>query len=308
MSLVALVYQNTGEDWPAVPLTISNARSTKSGNMPRIRPWLIDAERPTPSSRRARPRFGKAPEQSGATQSGSLLNRIMSNADPAQNESPALSSSGLTDRYDSLPMVNFEVVDVQAIPSTKDKDTISKVYVYATLFDWKMDYVAVPGQAQDVFKRARVKNTSDQTLLPATLMIFNDNEFIGKGELKMIPPGETFSFQAGVEDNMHLDRKMLEQIATGPLGSNLRRTEFTYRISLENDTDQDAIIALYDRLPIARNKQIKVFIKAIIPEPNDQTESNIYMWKVFLSPGQRQDIRLAFVLEHPRDMKLISLK
>lgn len=310
MSLVAMVYQNTGEDWPAVPLTISNARLSKSGNMPRIRPWLIDAERPpTPPRNGIRRRFSTGPDNSAAdnSQGGSFFNRIMANTDFAQ-QSPALSPSGLTDRYDSLPKVNFEVAEVQAIPSSADKDDMTKVSVSTLLFAAKVDFVAVPGQAHDIYKRARVKNTTDYTLLPGTLMIFNNSEFVGKGEMKAIAPGETFSFQAGVEDRITLDRKMLEQIATGPLGSTLRRTEFTYRISLVNESDEDAIIALYERLPIARNKQIKVFIKTFMPEPNDQTDSNIYMWKVFLGAGERQDIHLAFVLEHPRDMKLISLK
>lgn len=310
MTLVALIHQHTGEDWPPVPLTISNARLSQNGDMPRIRPWLIDGELPaSPSPRRNfRSRFGGKSDDSkqGAAKSGSILRRVLSNADASKNS--ASESSGISDPYDSLPMVTFEVPEVQAIPTAKEDDQFAKAHVLTFNFDVEMDHVAVPGQAHDVYKRARVRNTSTQTLLPGTLMIFNKSEFVGKAELKITPPDETFSFQAGVDHEIKLDRKMVEQIATGPLSGNLRRTEFTYRISLVNEGDTSATIALYDHLPIARNKQIKVFIKTILPQPKDQTESNIYMWRVFLAPKQRQDIRLVFVLEHPRDMKLISLK
>lgn len=306
ISFMGQIQQHTGEDWPAVPLTLSTSRPVQNANMPKIRPWVIDAEEPEPprllrrsnedSNAQRRPFGAFRPAQPPPPPSPprSLFGRLEV---PSHNESDA------TDLDDIAPTLTFEVQHLIAIPSD---NTPRKADIATLSMTGEIDCIAIPSQAEIAYLCAKIKNTTERTLLQGTALIFYDTQYIGKTEMKTLPPKDSVTVQIGGQEHIRVQRQLHEHSVNKAVDDYMRRTEFIYRISITNDGHDAVSLTVYDHIPITRNKHIKVMMRAVSPQPLEQTDMNIFRWRLELEPGQRQEIALGFAVEHPRDMKIVN--
>lgn len=305
ISFMGQVQQHTGEDWPAVPLTLSTSRPVQNASMPKLRPWVIDAEDPEPprrrfssddnSQRRPFSPFGRPSSSPPPTPppSRSILARL---------EPPSQSDDGI-DLDDIAPTVTFEVLHPIAIPSD---NTPRKADIDTLCLPNEIDCIAIPSQAEIAYLCAKIRNTTERTLLQGTALIFYNAQYIGKTEIKMLPPKDSVTVQIGGQEHIRVQRQLHEHSVNKSLDEYMRRTEFIYRISVTNEGRETVSLTVFDHIPITRNKNIKVMVRAVAPQPMDQSDMNIFRWKVDLEAGQRQEIVLGFAVEHPRDMKIVN--
>jgi hypothetical protein len=62
-----------------------------------------------------------------------------------------------------------------------------------------------------------------------------------------------------------------------------------------------------DRIPVARDEQIKVKLDSADPKPAEHSELNQLEWALTLDKGAKRVIRFEFSVEHPRQMDVIGL-
>lgn len=332
VSFMANIRQRTGENWPEVPVVLSTARPIQNANLPRIRPWMIDAEDSSPPAPllQRRPTFGgrllgsqnqnednnprrspfsrpalpPAPPPPPAPSSRpSLLNRVQPPPPPAPPERAFNLEMEPGELAGAAPAVTFVIDQPLAVPSD---NSVRKAFITTLSLEGELDYIAIPSQAEEAFLCARIKNTSDVTLLPGHALIFFGSQYVGKTDVKAVAPGETLSVQVGERERIRVRRQLTEHAATKPSAENFSRTEFIYRITLANETVEPIGLTVLDHLPFSRNKNIKVLVRAVSPQPVEQTELNIFRWRIELLPGERQEIVLGFAVEHPKDMKIVS--
>jgi hypothetical protein len=87
--------------------------------------------------------------------------------------------------------------------------------------------------------------------------------------------------------------------------------QFDYQIRITNNRKKDIEIDVFDQLPIAQDKEISV--KAITPSFKDEKtgatlddESKI-KWQIKLSPGEKRELPLSFIVECPAGQRLSGL-
>lgn len=330
MTFMAHIRQQTGENWPEVPLILSTARPTLNTNPPKIRPWMIDVEKPAavPSLLQRLP-FGRPPTPTN-DESNSRRSPFgrpptpSSSPSPFQSQPPSLgnrptifgrrqgSPVTATDKTtppdsneikSSMPVMVFTPDQLVAIPCD---NSVRKIFISSIALQCELDYITIPSQNEEAYLCARIKNTSDEPLLAGQALIFYGSQYVGKTDIKTTAPGESFTIQAGEQEAIRVRRQLIEHATVKAPAQNVSRTEFIYRITLTNEMDAPTSITVYDHLPITRNENIKVFVRAISPQPLDRTDSNIFTWKIALEPNERQEIVLGFALEHPKDMKIVS--
>lgn len=306
ISFMGQIQQQTGEDWPAVPLTLSTSRPVQNASMPKLRPWVIDAEDPEPprrrfsgddnSQRRPFSSFGRpspTPPPPTPQPSRSIFGRL---------ETPT-TNDDFSDLDDVAPTVTFEVLHPIAIPSD---NAPRKADIDTLRLPSEIDCIAIPSQAEIAYLCTKIKNTTERTLLQGTALVFYDAQYIGKTEIKMLPPKDSVTVQIGGQEHIRVQRQLHEHSVNKSLDEYTRRTEFIYRITVTNEGREAVSLTVFDHIPITRNKNIKVMVRAVAPQPMDQSDMNIFRWKVDLEAGQRQEIVLGFAVEHPRDMKIVN--
>ena len=91
------------------------------------------------------------------------------------------------------------------------------------------------------------------------------------------------------------------------LQNDLRRSTYTYFITVHNYAAAPRKIVIYDHLPVPQHERIKVKILQIQPQPTEHTKLEILTWKFTLPADGEQKIEYRFVDQHPQGLKVIGL-
>lgn len=325
ISFLAEIQQSTGEDWLDIPISLSTARPNQDADLPRIRPWVIDAA-PPPASGSLLRRIGSPPTNNNSSGSrfGGFSSRRsspppsppspprnpFSRSETAANESRPLSVPVQFDQEPAqisgaIPTVTYHVPQTMSLGSG---DTPTKAFISNFQLEGHLDMMAIPEQNETAFLCARLKNTTEQMILAGSALIFFGTHYVGKIDLEAIAPRRTFMVQLGEQPQVRVQRQLDKHSSSPGPTDEKRRTEFIYRITVFNDGDTPISLAVYDHIPLARHKDITVLLRAVVPQPSSphNPDTNIFEWRLNIEPRSQQSITLGFALDHPHDMKIVS--
>jgi uncharacterized protein (TIGR02231 family) len=294
LTYLAEVTQSSGEDWSNVELLLSTARVAESNEIPELDPWYVDVLRPT-----------FAPARVAAVRSAGVPlpppDAMMMQAMPAPVPAAEMMEATIES---SGAAVTYRIARPFSAPSDNSphKTTITILDLAAQL-----DYIAAPKLAEQVYLRAKIKNTSEFVLLPGSANIFHGADFVGATELERVASNEEFEAQMGVDDRIKVERELTERTVDKTLIGNTRRIFLGYKIALTNLLATPAKIAVLDQLPVARAEDIKVKMRDASPKPNDQSDLNVLKWELELKPQEKREVTFSFSVEHPREMTLTGL-
>ena len=158
------------------------------------------------------------------------------------------------------------------------------------------------------YRRAEVKNTSEYTLLPGAVQLFEGDEYLGATRLDFVAPGQTFELALGADERLRVARKLAARdVDKAFILGDRRRIRYAYTIELENLRDAAQVIVVRDQIPVARDEQIKVKLEQADPKPTEQTELNLLDWKLTLDRGAKRTLRYEYSVEHPRAMDIVGI-
>ncbi len=299
VTYLANVRQQTGEDWPAVALSLSTARPAVSTTIPELTPWYVDVYRPPiMSSAMAAPMQAKRSmmdDTGGYAPPATQMMAAMAMPEAEIAEAPVESTGAA---------VTYRVARPVAVPSDNSphKTTVTTLDLEATL-----DYITVPKLAEEAYLRAKIKNTSALILLPGSANIFHEADFIGRTSIKTVVPNEEFEAQLGVDDRVKVKRELTERTAGKTFIGNTRRTGLGYKITVTSHLTWPTRVTVMDQFPVSRHEQIKVKLAEASPAPTEQSDLNILKWELQTPPQSAQTITYAFALENPRDMTVVGM-
>jgi hypothetical protein len=116
--------------------------------------------------------------------------------------------------------------------------------------------VASPVLSTFVYDEATATNGSDTVFLWGDVNTYVNNEFVGRGVMPSVSVGQRFSAGLGVDSSLRTRRELVEKTESTQGGN--RVVEFTYRLTVENFGSKDAAVHLQDRMPTAKEAEIKV--------------------------------------------------
>ena len=303
LAYTAQIRQESGEDWPAVALSLSTARPATSYTIPKLSPWYIDRYTP-PAPRPPQPRSMMAGAPMPAMMKESTAAEATYGALP--EPAPIAEVEGAEIGADGT-VVTYRVARPVSVPSD---GSVHKTTITTLALDAQLDYVAVPKVAQEVYLRATIRNSSTVMLLPGMAQIFRGDDYVGNMLLKRsIAPTEEFEAQLGLEERIKVERELIERNTTRNLVGvgNLRRITIGYKLKLANNLPETAHLLVFDQLPVPRDESIKVRLQDAQPKPTEQSELNILKWELDLPAQSKREIPFTFTLEHPRDISVSGL-
>lgn len=328
-----LIQQVTGEDWNDVSLTLSTASPALSAASPGLAPFYVALDKAVPGEAAAakddatkaqvaqqyrglRAQQSEANRQFAAAAQFDATLTFNWAANGFANEFQCLelsneASAFTRDPAGDAPSLAYRLPGTVSLASRTDQQMLR--IVKATL-DAAFSYMATPVLSTYVFREATVKNTSDHDLLGGPVGVYLDGRFVGRTEIPTVARGQTFTIGFGADPQLRAARELVER-KEGVQGGN-REIGFAYRLSIENFSNSEATVSLYDRLPVAeRTGEVRVTVAAgKTPLSSDaaylRTErpKGILRWDVKVPAESTLEkavvVDYAFTVDHDRNLQL----
>jgi uncharacterized protein (TIGR02231 family) len=302
ISYLAEVTQQTGEDWPAVELTLSTIRRGLHRGLPELNPWYIGRAEPVPLM----PRSGSlAGRESATLRPATTPVAASAKAAPGPPLPEAVQlTAQVADSGESGAGLIYRVQRPLAVPADGEP---YKTMVARFALDATLDHLAVPVLAPEAYARATVTNTSSLLLLPGPARVFHDTQFVGETSLETVAAGEEFELQLGVDDQIRVERQLRRRSTSKAMIGGTRSVDIAYEITVENHRQNRARISVHDHIPISSDGDIKVRLREASPDPASQTDLGELIWDLSLDAGQTATIRYRFTVEHPAQVTVVGL-
>ena len=299
----AMVSQATGENWDNIDLKLSTARTSTSGTLPELDPWRINFLRPpAPASLRS-----NMPKRKLARPKDELLGMAAPMAEPEEELVAAAIREASVEQAGAS--VLFRVSGATGIAGNNNE---TRVGISRMEFPAEYFYRSVPKLSQFAYRTARFTNSSDFPILPGRANIYHDGSMISNSAFKLIMPEQKSDVSLGVDEGLKVEYRFLKKFRKNEGLINKRTSmQFMYCINIENNTNSEVDLEVFDQFPISQDKEIEV--KLILPETgrNDEQvslddESKI-TWNLSLASGEKLELPLTYLVEYPVDRLLTGL-
>jgi hypothetical protein len=174
-------------------------------------------------------------------------------------------------------------------------------------------FVAAPLLTDYVYLQADITNSSDTILLPGPADMYKNGQFVGKGDMKLVTIGQSFTTGFGVDSQIQVTREFKDKKIETLWGN--RMDENHYRLAIENYYDKSVILRLFDRLPWTETPGLGIeLIRNSHPLSTDaeylrtEREKGILRWDLELKANtagpNAMIVNYAFTLKYDSDMAI----
>ncbi len=299
LMMKANVYQNSGEDWNEVPLTLSTNNPLKSKIKPQLQAWYLNYYyngRGLYNSNEPMPMDSKIVEDDLLSESNEELSKRSSS-------SPAKLSTDYVVQSHLMASANYKISLPYTVKSNNQAHLVA-VKQYEVACDYK--YYIVPKYDRDAYIVANMVDWEDLDLLPSKANIFYDGTYIG--ETRINPTAnDTLSLSLGNEPRIFAKRKRNKDKTKNKnkILSNHKATTISYDIHIKNNTGKTIEVIIQDHIPVSNDKTISIELesksKAVYKE-----ETGMLTWKLNLSQ-KTKEINYTYKITYEKDKSLNNL-
>jgi uncharacterized protein (TIGR02231 family) len=199
--------------------------------------------------------------------------------------------------------VSYQLTGRTSLPSRSDRQLIQIASI-----PMKADFyrVAMPVLTSAVYEEASVVNTSDRVLLSGPVSTYVAGQFVGHGDMPTVSIGESFTVGLGIDSSLRAHRELVKKNESIQGGN--RVVDFTYQLSVENFGSKVAEVRLMDRMPTAKENEVKLTLvapgKPLSEDPRfeqQQKKKGLLRWDVKV-PAQSIAGK-AFALDYQMQME-----
>lgn len=296
---LALVAQNSGEDWSNVQLTLSTGQPNRAtqGRLPR--PWTLDVAPPPQTAAKAMSMAPAAPAPAPAMRErGNLMPEAM----------PSFDVSALDKGFTT----EFAVPQRITVPSNGQRVTLALGTQQAAAH---LLTRTAPGVEEAAYLVAEIAPPPG-VWPPGAVGLYRDGAFVGTGRLDFgvsaastpgAPPTTSLSFG---RDELVLVRAEAPQDMTSTTGLTGSRTERQTRRSyqVENRHKSSIDLQVLHATPISRNEKIEVESR-YQPQPSSLTwnqQQGTIAWQQPLAAGATAQFGAEHTIRYPKDIELLE--
>jgi uncharacterized protein (TIGR02231 family) len=301
------VVQQTGEDWDGVTLRLSTASPGLGANPPEFSPAYVDFYYPAVVMGAAAPaaepvRHAKAEKEAKELDEFAAdVQAVAGDVAPGPTAAE-VAKSGVTGEG---PSVTYVIPGNPSIPSDGNPHIVA---VSEEEFDAAVDYVLVPECAESAYIRAKATNESELMLLPGATNVYRDEDFVGRGALKLVNPGAEFECFLGADERIKgkYEIARLDDDSAGIIG-NSRRLTRSVTVKVKSDMAEEAPVVVKARRPVPQNKDIKLKSLKVKPKAAEEKDDGTVEWRAKLKPNAEQWFRIDYELEYPKDREIAGV-
>lgn len=314
----AQVYNNTGNEWKNVNLTLSTSDPMLSAASPVLNPFYL--------------RYGDQIEQSkqGFVQpiqkNLEYRNVVMNEINMAnqraydnyvldQKEAPGVDLSGkfLNEgkKVSTVAMKQIEISDLNAefiIPHPFSCPSDAKPYtveIKEINMPATFTHVSVPKLDQGSFLLANIVGWQDLDLIPGPTNVYFAGNYVGVSEINTNNVEDTLHLSFGRDSKIQVLRKLKSEMSTKKISGSTKRDTYFYEIQVRNNRTVPVKIDVFDQIPLSRNSEITVSVETIgTGKKNDITGEVTY--QLVIQPGETVKLDLGYSVKYPKDSKVVT--
>lgn len=308
------VWQQTGEDWADVALTLSTAQPSRGVGLPDLYPQWLSLYVPPPMQPMAEMAVmdsavnmsGASPQMSGRAASFEGEDKMMKAeavpaAAPVEYATAQINTEGFVGEYNITG------------PSTVPSDgTQSKLLIGAFETDNAAQIQIKPQFSAEAYLVVKTKLKGEAPILPGLVNLFRDNAFIGQGNLPMLRPGDAQELAFGVDDKVTVKRKTLkDERAESGFAFKEQTLERHVLTEVQNLHKTDIEIAVLETVPTPQDERIRVEILKDVTTPGYEADlhdmKGVTRWRIPLKPEEKTKVTLGWKVSWPKGENLQGL-
>ncbi len=292
----AVIYQQSGEEWKNVKLTVSTGNKQHNINIPEPAPWLLRERQVYKYKMMMKPEAAPAAMAMDTAE-------MEESREAYAEEAPAA--------YNAI-MENELSMKVEM----KGKFTIAsngepkRVFLKNMKFDTAgMYYSAVPSQNDAAYLTAEIENKDELSLMPGEMAVYLDGDYSGKQQIgKVINTGDKLTVSFGIDENIKIKREITDK-KSGDRGlfGNDSGIDYGFKITVENFNKKEADVEIKEPMPVSQHDKIKAEVYKASDECVKKDENGICTMKFKLGAGQKKTITYRVKITYPKDMNVEGL-
>ncbi|MDX1350510.1 MAG: DUF4139 domain-containing protein [Putridiphycobacter sp.] len=299
----AKVFNNTGNDWRHVKLTLSTANPSLSASVPVLDAWFLNANTVRQSFKKGKTLI--VPQNRGYSQwhQNASVPEISQNLNGYGNGKQPQTQVQFTTIEVPQLAAEFAIDRPYSIPSN------SKPYlVEIESFELPANFShkAVPKLDRDAFLMASIVGWEQLNLISGPTHVYYQDTYVGESYLNTASVDDTLMLSFGRDNNVVVDKKLSEEFSsTSTIGAN-RKDTYSYEIVVKNNMSTQLELDLFDQIPISQESDITVSVNEISNALLNE-ETGILIWNVNLNPGEQKVYKMSFTVKYPKN-KNITVK
>ncbi len=317
----AQVYNNTGNEWKNVILTLSTSDPLLSAASPVLNPFYIRYGEQAEYTKKSYVQ----PVQQKADYRNEVMNEInMANQRAYDNyvldQKVTENTAGFlsSDRFggknegkkvSTVAMKQIEISDLNAeflIAHPFSCPTDAKPYIVEIKeinMPATFTHVSVPKLDQGSFLLANSVGWQDLDLIPGPTNVYFAGNYVGVSEINTNNVDDTLSLSFGRDSKIQVLRKLKSEMSTKKISGSTKKDTYYYDIQVRNNRTVPVKINVFDQIPLSNSSEITVTTETIgTGKKNDLTGEVSYM--VTLQPGETANLEIGYSVRYPKNAKI----
>jgi uncharacterized protein (TIGR02231 family) len=294
----AKVWQNTGEKWDKVKLTLSTGNPTQDGTKPVVNPWFINISDPVVYKQmqsRGKKRTADAPMAAPSMDMSAAMNG-------RAEEVMAQSAADYTVISEGQVSASFDIAIPYSI-SSDGKPHIVEVQNFSAPATYT--YYCAPKIDKEAILLARINGWDQYNLLSGEANIFFEGMLVGKSFIDVANTNDTLDISLGRDKSVVVTRTKLKDFSEKKTIGTQKKETLAFEIVVRNKKKQDIEIEIEDQVPLTQNAALEVeLIEKSGAKHNPETGK--ISWPLKVKAGDSQKVRLSFSVKYPKEKVLTN--
>jgi len=309
LTVMANVYNRSGQDWKNIELEISTA-SLKPIKLIKPEPLILKEHIPYVAKADMAPKKkAKMPLSATRATSGSFADVNLADDDSGierekeDAEIEAEPMPEITETYaevsENIGVQSFKIPDLIDIPSDKNPHPVN---LTVQELETEKKYFWSSAIPENVIIRDTLIN-GDLLLLAGNVKIYFKEEFLGETSIPLIAPKENFKLGTRVSYDLKIDKKLIDRSKAKKAIKGRLKNKYEYRITIKNLNEVTEDLTLYDKIPHSSSENIKVEIEEIVPDPSKKN-LGVLKWKFNLKGIKEKTINYKYYIDYKKGIQI----
>lgn len=293
----AQVFQNSGENWENVKLTISTNNPYQNKTKPTLHPWYINYnnyQQHVSQNNVTNMQMGVQYDKKAAAKAESV------NADYEVATLEAKTANQFVTMVNQTISAEF-IID---LPYTIESNNEQHMVLISNK-DLKANYkyYTVPKADKSAYLVAQISKLEELQLVPAKASIFFDGSYIGETYLDPTSLDDTLNLSLGKDPNIIVKRTYLKNETKEKIVGNYIEKTYTYLIEVKNQKATNVDIVIQDQTPITQEGDLEITLM----DPGKGKHNSVtglLEWDAKIKPKQSELIQFSYKVKYNKDKQL----
>lgn len=286
----AKIFQNTGEDWKSVNLTLSSGNPAQNNTKPSLYTYRL--------SEPVRYEYEyDAVEYAVAEEAAAP--RMMKMSAKAYNTAAMADNMVVTEVSENLTAFEIKIKEKYDVLSSGEHTTVDVgVFDLTTTYE----YHAIPKKDKDAFLIAKATDWTKHHLINGQANIYFENTYVGQTQINTKAANDTLSVSLGRDKSIVITREEQTDFSKKKMLSSKVEVTKAWEIQVKNQKRQAIDIFVFDQIPVSGSSSIEV--SSELDGGSLKATTGEVTWKLNVQPNSTAKKTFNYKVKYPKDWNI----